>query len=76
MTLVADVMLLNNIPFLNTMSCGIKFATVEHIPSRRSKQLRKKLKIIMDLYSRESMIVQTILMDLRIDSTKYEVMGK
>ena len=58
------------------MSRGIKFLTIKHIPSRTAKQLRKKLKIITDLYSRGIMIVQTILMDLELDSTKDWLMVK
>ena len=58
------------------MSCGIKFLTIKHIPSRTAKQMSKKLKIIMKLYSRGSMIVQTILMDMEFDSTKDGLMGK
>ena len=69
-------MFVNNVPVLITMYRGIKFVTVEHIPSRTAKQLSKKLKIIMDLYSKDSMIVQTILMDLEFDSTNDEFMVK
>ena len=46
------------------MSCGIKFVTLEHIPSRTANKLRKMVEIIMELYSRGSIIVQTIEMDL------------
>ena len=60
MTLVVDVMIVNNIPILIAMSCSIKFVTVE----RTANQLRKNIKRIMELYSRGSIIVQTILMDL------------
>ena len=41
MTLVADVMLVNNIPFLITVYCGLKFVTVKHILRRTAKHLRK-----------------------------------
>jgi len=75
-TLVADVMFVNNVPFLITMSRGIKFITVEHVKSRTAKQLSRSLVRIMQLYSRGSMIVQTILMDMEFDSTVNELMGK
>ena len=74
--LVADVMFVNNIPFLITMSSGIKFVTVEHITIRTSKQLSKDPKIIMKFYARGSMIVKPILMNVELDSTKDELMGK
>ena len=75
-TLVVDVLFVNNIPFLITISRGIKFVTVEHIPISMAKQLSKNLKIIMKFYSRGSTIVQTILMDTELYSTNDEFMGK
>ena len=72
--LVADVMFVNNIPFLITMSRKIKFITVEHIPTRTAKQLSKGLKRVMRLYSRAGMIVQTILMDMEFDKTADHLM--
>ena len=50
--------------------------TVEHIPSRTDNQLSKNLKRIMELYSRGSIIVQTILIGIQFDSTKDSLMGK
>ena len=38
-TLTADVMFVNGLPFLVTMSCCIRLLTVEHITSRTAKQL-------------------------------------
>ena len=69
-TPVADVMFFKNAPYLITMSHGIKFLTVEYIPIHTAKQMRKKLKIIMDLYTKVGMIVHNILMDLEFSSTK------
>ena len=74
MTLVADGMFVNNTNFLITISPGIKFMTVEDIPSSKDKQLSKKLKITMNFYSRGRMILQTILMDMELDSTNDELM--
>ena len=76
LSLVADVMFVNNIPFFITMSCGIKFVTVEYLRTRTAKELSKNLKRVMKLYGRGSMIVQNILMDMEFDSTKDELMGK
>ena len=66
----------NNMQFLITMSCGIKIVNVQYILILTAKQLSKKLKIIMKLYSRGSNIVQTILMDMEFDSIKDELMVK
>jgi hypothetical protein len=40
-TLVADVMFVNGIAFLVTISRGIKFVTTKHVPTRTAKQLSK-----------------------------------
>ena len=69
-SLVADVMFVNNIPFLITIYRGIKFVTVEYLRSLTDKELSKKLRRVMKLYGRGSMIVQTILIDMEFDSTK------
>ena len=72
-TLVADVMFVNNIPFLVTLSRGIKFVTAEHVRSRTAKQLAKSIKRVMQLYGRAGMIVQTVLMDMEFDKTVDEL---
>ena len=74
-TIVSDVMFLNVAPLLITMSVGIKFVTVEHIPTCTDKQLSKYSKQVMTIYSRSGMIVQTVLMDTEFDKTIYEIMG-
>ena len=74
--LVADVMYFNNIPFLITMSCVIKFVNVEYLSSCTTEELSKNLKRVMKLYGRGSIIVQTILMDIEFDSTTDELMVK
>ena len=56
-TFVEDVVFVNNITFLITMSRGIKFVKVENTPSRTDMQLSEKIKIVMKFYSRDSMIV-------------------
>ena len=69
MTLVANVMFVNNIPFLVTLSHGIKFVTAEHVKSTTAKQLAKSIKRVMQLYGRVGMVVQTVLMDMEFDKT-------
>ena len=75
-SLVAYVTIVNNVPFLITMSSSIKFVTVEYLSYRTAKELSKNLKRVIKLYGRGSMIVQTILMDVEFYCTKYELMGK
>ena len=66
-TLLADVMFVNKVPFLITVSRKIKFITVEFLSSRTAKQLSKKLKRILRLYGRAGLTVHTILMDMEFD---------
>ena len=40
-TLVADVIFVNGLPLIFTMSRGIKFVSVKHIPPRTAKKLSK-----------------------------------
>ena len=42
-TLVADVIFVNDVTFLITVSHDIKFVMIEHIPTRTAKQLTKSL---------------------------------
>ena len=63
-TLTADVMFVNVTLLLINMSHGIKFVTAKQIPLRTYKQSSKSLKWVMKMYSRSSMIVQTLLTDM------------
>ena len=47
-TLTADVMFVNSIPFLTTLSRKIKLRTAEFLPSRTTSQLSKSLKKLCD----------------------------
>ena len=66
-TLVDDLTFVKNYPFLIAMSCGIRFITVEHVPTSTAKQLSKSLKIIIRLYSCGHMVVKNILMDIEFE---------
>ena len=74
-TLVVDVMFLYNTPLLITMSCSIKFVTVEHVPTHTSKKLIKYLKRVMKIYSHISMIVETVIMNMEFYKTIDELIG-
>ena len=73
-TLVAYVMFVNGASFLITMSRGISFVTVEHIPTCKANQLSKYLKLVMKIYSRSSIVVYTVLVDMAFDKTIDELM--
>ena len=73
-TLVGDVCFVDNVVFLVTMCRGIKFVTIEFIRIQTAKQLSKTLKRVMKVYIRESMQVQTILMDMEFDRKVNDLM--
>ncbi len=52
-TLVADVMFVNGLPFLVTLSRGISLVTVEYLPSRTAKRLALTLERVIKVYIRE-----------------------
>ena len=62
MTLTSDVMFVNGMPFLITLSRRIRLLTVEHIPSRTAKQLSSSLTKIVNLYARGGFVVNVVLM--------------
>ncbi len=45
-TLVADVMFMNGLPFLVTSSRGLSLVTIEHLPSRTAKRLAQTLEFL------------------------------
>ena len=66
-TLTANVMFVNGVPFLVTLSRKIRLFTVEYLLSRTAVQLRNYLAKVIKLYAREGFSVQTILMDQEFD---------
>ena len=68
-TLMENVMFLYGTSLLITLSYGIKFVMVEHIPTRRAKKLGKYFKKYVKIYSRSFMIVQTVFIDMEFDKT-------
>ena len=62
-TLSADILFVNCIPFYATISRHIKFTTVKAIPSRKLPQLIKSTQSVLDLYSQHGFKVTTTLME-------------
>ena len=69
-TLTADVMFINGIAFLVSLSRGIRLYTCEHVPNRKAKQLAKSLRRIVNLYARGVFTVRTIMMDTYFEKVK------
>ena len=62
-TLVADVMFVNGVPFLVSSSRNIMLTTIEHAPDHKALKLGYLLHRIMNTYTRAGFKVHTILMD-------------
>ena len=75
-TLVVDVMFVNNLPFLITMSRNIRYVTVEHIKSRTVNRLCKGIIRVLRLYGRAGLTVQTAMMDLEFEPVKEPLLDK
>ena len=63
LTLVADVMFVNGLPFFVTLSRNIRFMTVKFVPRRTAVELANTLKESIMLYRRAGYVCQTALMD-------------
>ena len=63
MTLTADVMFVNGIPFLTTLSRLIKLKTVKHIQTQPAVSLSNTLTKVMILYAWGRFFVNLIMMD-------------
>ena len=62
-TLAADVMHVNRIPMLVTVSKNIRFATIEALPNRNIPTLVKEIKSVATVYRRAGFRIMTAKMD-------------
>ena len=69
-TLTADVMFVNGIAFLVTLSRDIRLFSCEHVPSRTAKQLSNSFKKNLWIYARGGFKVRTIMMDMEFEKVK------
>ena len=69
-TLTTDILFVNGVPFLVTLSRKIRFLTAEHIPSRTAKQLGSSLMKIVNFYQRCGYVVNVIMMDQELDKVE------
>jgi hypothetical protein len=73
-TLVADVMFVNSIPFLVSASCSINLITIEHAPpSRPVSSLGALLLCIVRVYAKAGFTVSTIIMDYEFEKVRDHV---
>ena len=69
-TLVADIMFVNGIPFLVSASRSINLITIEHAPQRTASKLGLLLNRIIRVYAHAGFQVQTILMDNEFEKVR------
>ncbi len=72
-TLSADVMFVNGLPFLTTVSENIEFLTAEFLPNRKATTLCSTLKKVMTLYGRNGFVVRVVHMDNEFGPLKEEL---
>ena len=73
-TLAADVMFVNSVPFLVSVSRNINLITIEHAPSpRTATSLGSLLQRIVRVYARAGFTVQSILMDNEFEKVRDHV---
>ena len=70
LTLNADFMFVNGLPFLTILSRDIIFGTAEHIPTRTYKQLENSLMRVVNIYAKGGFIVRNVLMDGEFEKFK------
>jgi hypothetical protein len=61
--LTADVMFINGIAFLTTLSQKLRLVMVEQLPTRTAKQLNSSLTKIVKLYAQTGFVVRVMMMD-------------
>ncbi len=69
-TLVADVMFVNGLPFLVTSSQGLSLVTIEHLPSRTAKRLVHTLERVFRIYTTAGFVIQMALMDMEFEKLR------
>jgi hypothetical protein len=62
-TLAIDIMFVNGLPFLVSISRKIKFTTVEYLIGRKQHHLVNSIKKIVNLYKQRGFTIETALMD-------------
>jgi hypothetical protein len=74
-TLAADVLLINGMPFVTSLSRKVKFATMEYVSSRSEPNLIKSLLKIVKLYKSRGFEPRTTLMDRECECLRIELLG-
>ncbi len=70
MTIVADVMFVNGLPFLVTSLRGISLVMIKFLPSRTAKLLANSMERVIRIFGRAGFIVQTSMMDMEFEKLR------
>ena len=73
-TLSADIMFVNCVPFLVLLSRNINLTTIEHVPHRTASKLGLLFHQIITVYTRARFTIQTFLMDNKFDKVEDHVL--
>jgi hypothetical protein len=69
-TIVADVMFMNGLPFLVTFLRGLSLVTIEHLQLRTAKRLVNTLERVFRIYATAGFVIQTALMDMEFEKLR------
>lgn len=72
LSLSADIMFVNKIPFMVSLSRGLKFQTVQRLKNRKIDNITKSIKRIVNLYKSRSFNISCIFMDREFEPVKNE----
>ena len=72
-TLTADVMFVNGIVFMTTLSRRIRLSTIENVESRTAAHLSRSLEKTIRVYARISFTVCVILLDMEFEKVADEL---
>ena len=72
-TIIMDILFINNIPLLLSMSCGLKFMTIEVLPNRQIKTIRVKVQTICRLYWDHGIGVESIFADAEFEPLRPDI---
>jgi hypothetical protein len=69
-TIVADIMFVNGLPFFVTSLKCISLVTIKFLPSRTAKHLANSMEHVVRIYGKAGFIVQTSMMDMEFEKLR------
>ena len=71
-TIVVDMFFINSIPFLLSLSHGLRFLTVEVLPNRQIETIKDRIRSICKLYQRRGFKVESLHADSEFEPIRSE----